>query len=195
MPPTRRNLFQGHLNRRPPSATASASTSTSVSSNNSHQASALGPNNHIPDNPKVTISNTTSSSASSALIPAPSDTGSDIIARDKNGNFQLDIPVLPPVLLDEEADEEAMEGIEEGRPSGGSGSSVANGGSTVDSELVGRDKDKLEANLVELMQRNRNRHLNSEPEILNLIQQSLRNRVAALDEDNWMFEIEDESPV
>lgn len=62
---------------------------------------------------------------------------SDIIARDKNGKFQLDIPVLPPISLNEgdeeddveDDDERAMEGIEEdGRPSGGS-------------ESMGKDKD------------------------------------------------------
>lgn len=30
-------------------------------------------------------------------------------------------------------------------------------------------------------------------EILNLIQQSLRNKVASLEEDNWMYEPENES--
>lgn len=67
---------------------------------------------------------------------AQTDNG-DIIARDKNGKFQLDIPVLPPIPLDEgdeeddveNEDEGAMEGIEEdGRPSGGS-------------EGMGKDKD------------------------------------------------------
>lgn len=70
------------------------------------------------------------------VTTAPTDNG-DIIARDKNGKFQLDIPVLPPIPLDERdeendvenEDEGAMEGIEEdGRPSGGS-------------EAIGKDKD------------------------------------------------------
>jgi hypothetical protein len=72
--------------------------------------------------------------------------GGDIISRDKNGNFQLDIPVLPPLPPDEEADEETMEGIEEGRPSGGSGSSGANA-SGVDSEIGGRDKESKQRKL------------------------------------------------
>lgn len=62
---------------------------------------------------------------------------------------------------------------------------------------------------MEMMCRNRNRQLSSEPtgkllaipqvlcrpdytEILNLIQQSLRNKVASLEEDNWMYEPENE---
>lgn len=67
---------------------------------------------------------------------AQTDNG-DIIARDKNGKFQLDIPVLPPTPLDEGDEEDdvedenegAMEGIEEdGRQGGGS-------------EVIGKDKD------------------------------------------------------
>lgn len=62
------------------------------------------------------------------------------------------------------------------------------------------------------MYRNRNRHLSGEPgmvvptvrihfvesrltegiELLNMLQQSLQNKVATLEEDNWMFETEDD---
>ena len=75
--------------------------------------------------------------------------------RDKNGKFHLDIPVLPPIPLDDEDDEDeegeedighnsgaAMEGIEEGRPSAGSGAGGSNNaGGNMSSELVGRDKE------------------------------------------------------
>lgn len=73
---------------------------------------------------------------------------------------------------------------------------------------------EMEANLVEMMYRNRNRQMSIEPageprlhsqdlccdairlmsiEILNRIHQSLRNKVAALEEDNWMYEAEVDS--
>ncbi|OJD26679.1 hypothetical protein ACJ73_01944 [Blastomyces percursus] len=43
------------------------------------------------------------------------------------------------------------------------------------------------------MCRNRSRQLHSEPpEIFLLIQQSLRNKAASLDEDAWMYEVKDE---
>ncbi|QKX60097.1 uncharacterized protein TRUGW13939_07239 [Talaromyces rugulosus] len=195
MPPTRRNLFQSHLTRRPTPGAASTSTSVSHSSNNNSTASTSVPNDALSDgaSQSAAIQSTASSRETSVLMSTSTDNnGGDIIARDKNGNFQLDIPVLPPLPPDEEADEETMEGIEEGRPSGGSGSSGANA-SGVDSEIGGRDKEKFEANLIEMVQRSRGRHLSTEPEILNLIQQSLRAKVASLDEDNWMFEVEDDS--
>lgn len=74
-----------------------------------------------------------------------------------------------------------------------------------------RFRSEFEANLIEMVQRSRGRHLSSEPgrlypltcilrptnsrfsEILSLIQQSLRAKVASLDEDNWMFEVEDDT--
>ncbi|OKL56758.1 hypothetical protein UA08_07906 [Talaromyces atroroseus] len=216
MPPTRRNLFQSHLSRRPAS-----SASNSASSNNSIPPPLpADPNNNnnnhsLPETPSlahhVHPSDIASSSLSTYRAAAggtstpPIDDG-EIIARDKNGKFQLDIPVLPPLPLDEDDEDEegeedmngnggggAMEGIEDGRPSAGSGGSGSNNaGGGMSSELVGRDKEKLEAGLVEMMYRNRNRHLSGEPEILNLIQQSLRSKVAALDEDKWMFEVEDD---
>ncbi|CRG88760.1 hypothetical protein PISL3812_05794 [Talaromyces islandicus] len=194
MPPTRRNLFQSHLGRRPTPSAASTSASDSNSSNNNSAASTSVPNDALSDGSQsAAIPSTTSSRETSVLMSTSVDnSGGDIIARDKNGNFQLDIPVLPPLPPNEEADEETMDGIEEGRPSGGSGSSGANA-SGVDSEIGGRDKEKFEANLIEMVQRSRGRHLSSEPEILGLIQQSLRAKVASLDEDNWMFEVEDDS--
>ncbi|EED12513.1 conserved hypothetical protein [Talaromyces stipitatus ATCC 10500] len=180
MPPTRRNLFPSHLSRRPAFNPAQDSTSDAdnTSSNNDTKHHNAQDTDSGPMTPETT--NTTT-----ALLL----NNGDIIARDKNGKFQLDIPILPPIPLDEEdgeddaEDEEsgAMEGIEgDGtRPSGGS------------SEVIGKDKDKLE-DLVEMMYRNRNRHLSGEPELLNLLQQSLHNKVATLEEDNWMFEPEDD---
>jgi hypothetical protein len=164
MPPTRRNLFQSHLSRRPAS-----STSTSGSSNSSSippQALPADPNNNhsLPEPPSlapnlypsdIASSSTTTTVVAGGTTTPPIDDG-EIIARDKNGKFQIDIPVLPPIPLDEEDEEDeegeediddnggggAMEGIEEGRPSAGSGGSGSNNaGGSMSSELVGRDKE------------------------------------------------------
>ncbi|KAE8548595.1 hypothetical protein EYB25_008976 [Talaromyces marneffei] len=187
MPPTRRNLFQSHLSRRPASNPPQPSTSDS----NNHPSTDNNDSNNDDDrdiqNPPHQSNLMTPETRPINTITPQTDSG-DIIARDKNGKFQLDIPVLPPVPLDEgdeeddveDEDEGAMEGIEEdGRPRAGP-------------ESMGKDKDKLEADLVEMMYRNRNRHLSGEPELLNLLQQSLRSKVATLEEDNWMFETEDD---
>ncbi|KUL82325.1 hypothetical protein ZTR_10506 [Talaromyces verruculosus] len=186
MPPTRRNLFQNHLSRRPASNPPQSSTSdandTPTDNNNNHDNHNRNQNHTHQSNLMTPESRPITTTATTA----PTDNG-DIIARDKNGKFQLDIPVLPPIPLDEgdeendveNEDEGAMEGIEEdGRPSGGS-------------EAIGKDKDKLEADLVEMMYRNRNRHLSGEPGMV-VPTQSLQNKVATLEEDNWMFETEDD---
>jgi hypothetical protein len=113
------------------------------------------------------------------------------VVRDKNGGYKLDVPVLPPVV-GEDGDE--MEGVEGSGATGGSAATGAD--STAQTEISGREKEKIEASLVEMMCRNRNRQLSNEPaEILGLIQQSLQNKVAALDEDNWMYEPESNSRV
>jgi len=100
------------------------------------------------------------------------------------------VPMLPPGMIGDDADEGGMEGIEDGGQSGGAAGS---GGVADEGEMSGREKEKIEASIVEMMCRNRSRQINSEPsEIFLLIQQSLRNRVAGLDEDKWMYEMEDE---
>ncbi|KAL2862993.1 uncharacterized protein BJX67DRAFT_272707 [Aspergillus lucknowensis] len=168
----RRNLFQNHLNKRPISVSASGpSNGTS------------GPSSQVlqPNAPE--------SNASSSVGSA--DDG-EIVIKDKNGGYKLDIPVLPPII-GEEGDE--MEGIE-GGGAGGSSTAATGADSTGQGEMSGREKEKIEAGLVEMMYRNRNRQMSSEPhEILNLIYQSLRSKVAALDEDNWMYEPETDNRV
>lgn len=114
----------------------------------------------------------------------------EIVVKDKNGSYKLDIPVLP-VIVNEDGEE--IEGFDEGHNGGGPGSAVDSTGET---ELGGREKERIEASLIEMMCRNRNRQMSSDPaEIYNLVQQSLRNKVAALDEDNWMYEPEVEPRV
>lgn len=162
MPPTRR-LFQSHLSRRPASAVPSSSSSSNSSINvrNNTDNNIIPPTDPNDNNPLAAeavhmgISNFTTPSLlhpqSSSTSAAPIIDDGEIIARDKNGGFQLDIPVLPPIPLDEEdeegeeedEDEGAMEGIEEGvgRHSAGSGGSNAANGSVMGSELVGRDKE------------------------------------------------------
>lgn len=109
----------------------------------------------------------------------------DIVVRDKNGGYKLDIPVLPPAITSENGD--GMDGLDESGTSGGAGTTAGDSASQTD--ISGREKEKIEASLAELMYRNRNRQMSNEPaEILNLIHQNLRSRVAALEEDNWMYD-------
>ncbi|OXV10602.1 hypothetical protein Egran_01640 [Elaphomyces granulatus] len=181
-PSIRRNLFHHHLSRRPASAASSSSAATSTAGG-SH-----GATSH-PDISSASASGTATCSATSS---APVDNG-DIVARDKNGNYKIDVPVLPPVVAGEDGEEVGIEDIEEG-PTAGSGAAGVNSSAAMETEFSGKDKEKIDASLVEMMCRNhRSRQVSSEPtEIFNLIQQSLRNRVASLDEDNWMYEVEND---
>lgn len=86
----RRNLFHGNLSRRP--------------------ASAGPPNGIAPPNP-----NGVSNRPSNRLKPTSSDLGpqtrplktenKDIVVRDKNGGYKLEVPTLPPALVGEDGEE------------------------------------------------------------------------------------------
>ncbi|PLB49517.1 hypothetical protein P170DRAFT_475807 [Aspergillus steynii IBT 23096] len=175
----RRNIFHHHLSRRPVSAAPSNASVQLTGSAANHGVSGLS--SHM-------LSSAASESTSS-LSSGPVDNG-EIVTRDKNGGYKLDIPVLPPIAGQEGEDE--MEGVEGGGMSGGPGARGTD--PTAQAGMSEREKKKIEATLVEMMCRSRNRQLSSEPaEILTLIHQSLRNKVAALDEDNWMYEPESDA--
>ncbi|KAE8146417.1 hypothetical protein BDV25DRAFT_51433 [Aspergillus avenaceus] len=171
----RRNLFHHHLSKRsvptiPQNAPAHNGTNGSSNLSSHHTSS-------------------TSSESASSVGSGPLD-GGEIVVKDKNGGYKLDIPVLPPVVGEEDGD--AIEDMEDGRGTRGSGATGAD--SNAQTEISGREKQKIEASLIDIMYRNRNRQMSSEPvEFLNLIHQSLRNKVVSLDEDNWMYESELES--
>ncbi|KAL5337082.1 hypothetical protein BJX70DRAFT_253435 [Aspergillus crustosus] len=161
----RRNLFQNHLSRRP----VSPNPTNGTSGPSSQVLHSSGPDSNL------------------SVPTGPMDNG-EIVMKDKNGTYKLDTPVLPPIV-GEDGDE--MEGIE----SAGS-TAATRAGSTGQAEMSCQDKEKIEASLVEMMYRNRNRQMSSElHEILSIIHHSLRNKVALLEEDNWMYEPEPDTRV
>ena len=118
-----------------------------------------------------------SSESTQSLGPSIAD-GEEIVVKDKNGDYKLDIPVLPPAV-GEDGDE--MEGME-GGATRGSGPTGAE--STAQTEISGHEKEskltstirplladniliaidlEIEASLVEMMYRSRNRQMSSEP--------------------------------
>ncbi|RAL07743.1 uncharacterized protein BO97DRAFT_235310 [Aspergillus homomorphus CBS 101889] len=174
----RRNLFHHHLSRRPGSAVPSSS---SAPNNATHGDGAPVLTTHMAPS----MSSESASSLSSGAV----DNG-EIVVRDKNGSYKLDIPVLPSLISEDGVEMEGLEGV-----GVQSGSRAATVNTANQSDISGREKEKIETTLLE-MYRNKNRRMSSEPaEILILIQQSLRNKVAALDEDNWMYEPEVDSNV
>lgn len=125
-------------------------------------------------------SNISKSVPKSGTSLSPSPDNGDIVPRDKNGCYKLDIPVLPPAVFEEADGGDSMEGIEH---SGGAEIPVEEGG-----ELAGRDKEsmllssfialgvssrykslyltketEIDASFVEMMCHNRSRHINGEP--------------------------------
>ncbi|KAL9129858.1 MAG: hypothetical protein Q9217_001813 [Psora testacea] len=88
------------------------------------------------------------------------DDSNEIVAKDSNGNFKLQVPVLPPVE-DDQAQEEDM----------------------------GSERDKLEARMLELY-KDRNLQPGEPAELMSAVQANLKRKVASLDDDNWMFEAE-----
>ncbi|KAL2045420.1 hypothetical protein ABVK25_012105 [Lepraria finkii] len=88
------------------------------------------------------------------------DDSSDIVVKDRNGKYDIQVPLLPP--LDEEQAQE---------------------------EEVASEKEKLDARLLE-MYKDRSLQPSEPAELLTAVQASLRRKVASLDDDNWMFEAE-----
>ncbi|KAJ5675920.1 hypothetical protein N7462_008817 [Penicillium macrosclerotiorum] len=163
----RRNLFHQNLSRRP---AAPGPPSTAVPPGN----------NGITHRPSHRLKSSTSDSSSSRS--SRSSENRDIVVRDKNGSYKLEMPALPQTLVGEDGEELGELDTEE-----------ADEMAFNSSKLNALDKEKFDDALVEMMIRHRNRQTNGEPdEILNIVHQSLRKKVASLDDDNWMFEPEKE---
>ena len=159
----RRNLFNNHLSKRAmstvPPMQGSGSNTSNVQSSRSGSSS--------------------ETNSSSLNMTTGSTDNEEIVVKDKNGGYKLDIPVLAPVVGGEDGDE--IEGFDESQNGGGSGATVVSTGET---EIGGREKESMcharredvcicipeltlgegiEASLIEMMCRNRNRQMNSEP--------------------------------
>lgn len=67
----------------------------------------------------------------------------EIVPRDQNGNYKLDIPALPPVMLEDEGDESPMDGMEDGQPGTAGSGNTGMTNSGMDGELGSRDKESM----------------------------------------------------
>ncbi|KAF6241547.1 hypothetical protein HO173_000258 [Letharia columbiana] len=103
------------------------------------------------------------STSATTLQEGSQDESSDIVVKDRNGNYQVQVPLLPPLDEDQAQEEDS-----------------------------GNEKEKLDARLLE-MYRDRSLQPHDPAELLNAVHASLRRKVASLDEDNWIFEAEQES--
>ncbi|KAE9374426.1 hypothetical protein N431DRAFT_335108 [Stipitochalara longipes BDJ] len=140
---------------------ATASSSSNRSSNNVrrnlfHQ--------HLSRRP--TTSSTSTSAETLRLDVDPESDSSEIVIRDKNGEFEIGDP--PMQSFDEQEE-------------GGNG----------DAQEDEKERQRL-ADAVKHHQRDRNRAPSEPAELLEAVRASLRAKVAALAEDNWMYEAEEE---
>ncbi|KAI8630153.1 hypothetical protein F5Y19DRAFT_55967 [Xylariaceae sp. FL1651] len=146
----RRNLFQSQLTRRPtPTGTSGTGMGTAAG----------------------TTTTATSSASNSAEtlrldIDVLSDT-SEIVIRDKNGEFEVGDPPTPP--LNDPNEEAALDDAQENE----------------------RERQKL-AEVVRHHQINHTRMPAQPEEVLEALRASMRAQVAALAEDNWMYEAEEQ---
>ncbi|KAI0532511.1 hypothetical protein GGR58DRAFT_177304 [Xylaria digitata] len=143
----RRNLFQSQLTRRP--------TPTETRPGGSDAA-------NLP----LTTSSSTNSAETLRLDNDVLSETSEIVIRDKNGEFEIEDPPTPP--LDDPDDEVALDDAQENE----------------------RERQKL-AEAVRHHQINHTRMPAQPEEVLEVLKASMKAKVAALAEDNWMYEAEE----
>ncbi|KAI1636411.1 hypothetical protein F4809DRAFT_641518 [Biscogniauxia mediterranea] len=165
----RRNLFQSQLTRRPtPTTTGPSSSSSSAGAGANHHGSSASSGDCSNNNNNNSNNSNKAAAAAAALlrldVEVLSDT-SEIVIRDKNGDFEMGDPPTPPL---EDLDEVVLDDAQENE----------------------RERQKL-AETVRHHQINRTP---AQPEeVLEALKASMRAQVIALAEDNWMYEPE-ESP-
>jgi len=145
--------------RRPTAISTSSQRSTGVRRNLFHQ--------HLSRRP--TTSSTSTSTETLRLDIEPESDSSDIVIRDKNGDFEIEDPPIQPFDDQEE---------------GGHG----------DAQEDEKERQRL-ADAVKHHQRDRNRAPSEPAELLEAVRASLRAKVTALADDNWIYEAEDDAAI
>jgi len=138
----------------------------SSASSNSRPAAGVRRNlfhQHLSRRP--TTSSTSTSTETLRLDIEPESDSSEIVIRDKNGEFE--IGDLPMTSFDDEHEEGA------------------------DAQDDEKERQRL-ADAVKHHQRDRNRAPSEPAELLEAVKASLRAKMALLAEDNWMYEAEED---
>ncbi|KAH9215681.1 hypothetical protein DL95DRAFT_133307 [Leptodontidium sp. 2 PMI_412] len=141
-----------------------------TSSSSTHRSTGVRRNlfqQHLTRRP--TTSSTSTSAETLRLDVDHESDSSDIVIRDKNGEFEIeDLPIQPYDEQDE----------------GGSG----------EAQEDEKERQRL-ADAVRHHQRDRNRAPSEPAELLEAVRASLRAKVNALAEDNWMYEAEEDAAI
>ncbi|RYP62871.1 hypothetical protein DL769_007130 [Monosporascus sp. CRB-8-3] len=151
----RRNLFQSQLMGRRPTPTTTTMGAGAIRSASASASSASGETLRLDGIDVLTDEDETS----------------EIVVRDKNGEFEVGDPPTPP--LDDPAAEEEN-------------------GALDDAQENERERHRL-AEAVRHHQVNHNRTHAQPEEVLEVLRASMRAQVAALAEDNWMYEPEEQA--
>ncbi|KAI0403639.1 hypothetical protein F4802DRAFT_280743 [Xylaria palmicola] len=157
----RRNLFQSHLTRRPTPGESARPGDGAAAGSMTATATAAAPSS--------SSSSSANSAASTLCLDADvfsESQSSEIVIRDKNGEFEIEDPPTPP--LDDPDDEGALDDMQENE----------------------RERQRL-AEAVRHHQINHTRLPAHHEEALEALRASMRAKVAALAEDNWMYEAEE----
>lgn len=114
-PPIRRNLFAQHVSRRVPSASSRPRMAEHTSSSNDIVGGGDGAGNTglLRTNSSTSLSSKSAPTTAISLSTATVD--NDIVARDRNGCYQVDVPELPRNTSGEDGEDDApdvMEGLE-----------------------------------------------------------------------------------
>ncbi|CAJ2508007.1 Uu.00g091930.m01.CDS01 [Anthostomella pinea] len=159
-----------------PGTTAAAATARGGNTNNNNNTAAGGGGDggvrrnlfqsHLKRRPTPTTSSSNSAETLRLDVDVLSDT-SEIVIRDNNGDFDVGDPPMPPL---DDPDEVALDDAQENE----------------------RERQKL-AEAVRHHQINHTRTPAQPEEVLEVLRASMRAKVAALGEDNWMYEPEEQS--
>lgn len=80
-----------------------------------------------------------SESTASTVKSASSDNTAEIVPKDKDGGYELDIPVLPALLEGDDADD--MSAVDDSAAGAGAGAAPTD--STGETEINGREKESM----------------------------------------------------
>jgi len=155
------------VDRRP----ASTSSNTSTSTQSTRAPSVRRNLFHAQLASRRPTTSSTSTSAETLRLESESESvaeTSDIVIRDQNGDYEVGDPGVLVLPLDDQDEAVGNEALEEEK-----------------------EKQRL-ADAVKLHQRDRNRAPSEPAELLDAVKASLRAKVAALSDDEWMYEPEED---
>ncbi|KAM7217898.1 hypothetical protein V8F06_006710 [Rhypophila decipiens] len=201
----RRNLFQSQLTRRPTGSSAASSASSSSTSaetlrldgqghiqgQTTHSQSRSG-TTHTTTTTTTTTNTTTGQTGPESPGGVGGGGGGDIVIRDKNGEIYLQDPPTPPLNdMDEMNLDTEQENERERKRLAEAVRQHQIDQNSIPVQPEGQFRNANETTPGCLMRKRLKIDSSIQTELLEAVRASLRAKVAALAEDNWMYERED----